>query len=187
MVRAQHLAWLFASPEQALAAGARPLAALRPDEVARPDLLPLLRHDAAELLFCAALLEHEAWSSLPVVRPGDEAALEEAIRELHAVAPRLPGCALASLRSLGIRGRVASEEIWVGAPGWGAATTERCAWQAAHEATVLEVSERWPAEASSHEAREARAVALLRDRARAAGRQQAHARWISAFTVPAPW
>ncbi|MCS6902496.1 MAG: hypothetical protein RMJ98_22695, partial [Myxococcales bacterium] len=49
-LRVQYLAWLFRSPEQALAVGARPLAALRPDEVDRPDLLPLLCHDAAELL-----------------------------------------------------------------------------------------------------------------------------------------
>jgi hypothetical protein len=187
MVRVQHLAWLFSSVEQALAAGDRPLAALRPDEVALPALLPALRNDAAELLFCAALLEHEPWSSLPGVRPEDDAALEEAIHELRAVAPRLEGCVVASLRSLGIRGRVAGEEIWVGAPGWGAATTERCAWQAAHEATVLEVTERWPAGAASHELREALAVELLRSRARAAGQQEAHARWLSSFTLPAAW
>ncbi|MCS6900577.1 MAG: hypothetical protein RMJ98_18710, partial [Myxococcales bacterium] len=92
----------------------------------------------------------------------------------------------ASLRPLGVRGRVAGEEIWVGSPGWGLATTERCAWQAAHEATVLEVVEQCPEAARHHEVREVRAIQLLQSRAQQAGLGEPHARWLSTFTVPLP-
>jgi hypothetical protein len=189
MARAQHLAWLFRSTEEALAAGASPLASLRPEQVARPALLDGLRHDAAELLFCAALLEHDPWSALPSLDLScgtsvHGGSMDRAIRALIPAAPGLAGARVAGLRALGLRGRVAFGEIWVGVPGWGEATEERCAWQAAHEATVQEVERRWPAEASSHEVREAWAVELLRRRAEALGLAEAHGRWLSSFAVP---
>lgn len=184
MATAQLLAWLFDSVEQAQSVAARSLASLRPEEVARPALLPALSVDFSELLFCAALLELDPWSTLPSIQSEYGDSLQKAILALTEVAPRLAGVRLASLRSLGLRGRVAFGEVWVGAPGWGQGTLERCSWQAAHEATVLEVSERWPEEAALHDAREELAIELLRRRAKARGVEAAHARWLSSFAEP---
>jgi len=181
MVEAQALAWLFSSVEQASAASDRSLGELGPGDVEQPGLLPMLQGDASELLFCAALLEREPWASLP---EGDPGALGEVVGALAPVAPRLGGCRLAALRPLGLRGRVSGGEIWVGVPGWGEGTAERCGWQAAHEATVLEVSERCAEAAASHEVREELAVALLARRAAEAGQSEAHARWLAAFAPP---
>jgi hypothetical protein len=185
MVEAQSLAWLFDSVAQASAVAARPLAALSPGDVAQPALLPALRGDAAELLFCAALLEHEPWEELPAA-VDDGASIQEAVTDLRAVAPGLDGVTLAALRPLGLRGRVCGGEVWVGVPGWGEATLERCAWQAAHEATVREVCARCPEVSGSHAAREELAVALLARRSRAAGRHEAHARWSASFAPVTP-
>lgn len=187
MVNLQHLAWLFAGCTRAEAAGQRSLAELLPGDVDRPDLLPLVRTPEGELLFCAALLELPSFERLPPAEH-DPAALEAATLALAPVAPWLRRCRFAWLRALGRRGRVVhgreGGEIWSGVPGWGGATLDHVTWQAAHEATVLEVSERCADHAASHDAREEIAVALLARRARAAGLAGPHGRWCSYYSPP---
>ncbi|MCU0657693.1 MAG: hypothetical protein MUF64_21260 [Polyangiaceae bacterium] len=186
MAQAQGLAWLFDDVEEALAAGHLPLAGLGEEQVARPSLLAGLRSRAAELLFCAALLEEPCWRQLPAPEPAVLRSLRDAIRALERVAPGLRGLACCALRPLGQRGRAVVTEVWVGVPGWGQASIERCAWQAAHEATVLEVEARCTEVRGWHEAREELAVALLSRRARGAGLGDAHGRWLAGFAPPVP-
>ena len=63
-------------------------------------------------------------------------------------------------------------------------SAEHVAWQAAHEATVGEVSRAAPG--LSHDEREQVAVVLLAERAKEAGEQEAHARWLAHFGGNAP-
>jgi hypothetical protein len=136
---------------------------------------------AAEILRCAALLEEEVVAALPAT-PLDVAALRDAIALVLPAAPRLASYRLVAVRSLRLRGRLFGDEIWIGAPSAELALgAEHVAWQAAHEATVGEVALRMRGERAVEHA----AVALLRERAAAAGVAEGHARWF-AHLAPEP-
>lgn len=187
LARIQLVAWLFRDLERASAAAPRALDELGASEVDAPELLPLLRADpAAELLRCAAELEREAFERLPPVEL-DPGALGEALRWTREVAPGLDRGRVACVRSLGVRGRVLGDEIWVGVPseelGVG---VEHLGWQASHEATVREVGDELARRGLSlaERGREALAVVLLARRAERAGRAEAHARWLAVFGSP---
>ena len=181
----QLLGWLFDDVEQARRCAETDLVDLPATAVARPELLgPLCRLGAPlELLRCAAELEADAFSTLPPLEL-DAVAVEVAARGLLAVAPGLARAKIFCLRSLRLRGRVRAEEIFVGCPsgsGLGP-TVDHVVWQAAHEATVVEVGERdsWTVAWSERERRlEVQALELLAERAAAAGMAEAHGRWLA--------
>jgi len=177
---AQLVACLFDTAEEAGAHADRALAELSSAEVRAPEVLaPLSALGAgAELLWCAALLEAPAHARLPMPAV-DARALADALARAAEVAPELARCEVAHVRALRIRGRVLGSAIWVGVPCEELAlTAEHVAWQAAHEATVREVSlER----ALAHDALEEAALARLAERARALGRGAEHARWRACF------
>ncbi len=182
LARLQLLAWLFEDAEHALAVAQRDLTELTGEQVARPRLLSQLplADPLLEALRCAALLECEVMDQLPPVSC-DAAVVGGALAQLSQVAPRLRDLRWRPLRALGWRGRVAFGEIWTGVPaGWsGAPTVAHVAWQAAHEATVIELAERYPQMAEL--ATEQLAVLLLHRRAGTLGLEPAHADWSRAL------
>jgi hypothetical protein len=181
----QLLAWTFASLERAVAAAPRELGELRDGDVDRPELLGMLREhrDATEILRCAAELEREHHARLPPVATSFDAVTEELAR-VGLAAPWLARCPVRLVRALCLRGRVLQREIWVGVPDPVlGVTVEHVSWQAAHEATVAEVSER--GELAEREVEHA-AVVLLAERARRAGLARGHARWLAHFGTNAP-
>jgi hypothetical protein len=190
LARAQLLAWLFGDLERAERVFDRALDELAPEDVDEPTVLAHLRRApasvrrGAELLFCAAALEASHVRSLgPVVVDGEALAL--ATRALALVAPGLRGVSLGVVRALGWRGRALGGSIWVGAPGalGGGPSLEHVAWQAAHEAVVAEV---FCAARAPHADAEHVAIVLLAERARRAGLEVAHARWLSSLRAPPP-
>lgn len=192
LARAQLVAWLFADLDQAVACSSRDLRDLRPEDVARPWLLPALVAEEAgvELLRGAALLEAEMFARLPRV-VGARSRLEPALVAVRPAAPALGVCSVRCVRSLRLRGRVLREDgratIWVGAPGEAPALAAgHAAWQAAHEATVDEVSQAAQAErfALVHEQLEHAAIVLLAGRAARASRSAGHEAWLGRFAAP---
>lgn len=144
--RLQLLAWLFDSIEAAARCSGRALAELGPEDVSRFALLPSLQGigPAAELLFCAALLEVASLQSLPALgysRDELVAALEGEL--IHA--PHLARYTLVRCDSLTVFGRIAGQRIWIGTPNAQLGVSARqVARQAAHEATVGELLRRHP-------------------------------------------
>jgi hypothetical protein len=181
--RLQLIGWLFESTERAVACAEVGLDQLSPCEVDEPELLPTLQcvGPAVEVLRCAALLELEAWSALPKIGP-EHAALRASLDRVSLASPQLERCRVRMVRSLRLRGRVRRREIWVGAPiPQLALSPEHAAWQAAHEATVCEVSEAMAAmdRERSFRCMEKVAVVLLTERAQEAGLEREHARWLA--------
>lgn len=185
LARASLLAWLFRDVGHARAAGARALGELSPNEVSEPVLLaPLRSSPAAELLWCACLLEHEVHARLPALTP-DRSAIERGLRHARAVAPGLGECDVRLVRSLCLRGRVRGDCIWVGVPDAELGVSiEHVLWQASHEATVRELGRR--ALGAAERAVEHAAVVLLAERAERAGRAEEHGRWLAHFGSNAP-
>lgn len=183
LAAAQCLAWLFRSPARAEAAAGRDLADLAPEDVDAPALLPGVRKTgaAAEILRATAELEAPLLAALP--RPAiDLGALGDALARVTGAAPHLAACTVGVLRPLGRRGRVLGREIWVGAT-----SIDHLAWQAAHEATVAEVAAamRSRGETPTHARMEREAIALLEERARAAGLTAPHRAWLGHLVLPA--
>jgi len=177
MARVQLLAWLFDDLEQALACAEHDLMVLEATQVARPELLAPLRALEApvELLRCAALLEEEAMAKLPPVST-DMRALAALFEELAPIAPGLAEHALLPVRALRLRGRVREREIWIGVPSAELGLdAEHVAFIACHEATVHELS----ALGGDERRVETAALALMGERAAAAGLTERHARWLS--------
>ena len=181
LARVQALALLFRDLGSPEALGARPLAALRPAEVLSSRALGALARDpdGAELLWTSALLELPAYRQLPVGCFARQP-LARALARVAIAAPHLKACEIRHARALGKRGRVVDEVVWLGLP----VDPEHCAWQAAHEATVAEVS----ASAGSQEPLterdvEAVAVVLLAERSRRFGLASAHARFCETWGI----
>ncbi len=179
LVAVQLLAWLHETVEAADAVAARELRELEPVDVDAPGLLEvLLRWEATvEVLRCAALLEREVWAFLP--REPDAGGLRLALSSLVPAAPRLEACRVRMVRSLRLRGRVKDDEIWVGMPMVELGlTAEHAAWQAAHEATVREVSVAMARMGrATFDAVERVAVVLMASRANRVGLGDEHAAW----------
>ncbi len=139
----------------------------------------------AELLRCSALLEAEIFERWPL--PDQDAfrrALQAPLSGLWSVAPQLRCLSVYGLRVLGRRGRAFPDGIWVGIPDEPEGpSVNHVTWQAAHEATVLEVSvrartERWQL---GERQVEHLAVVLMERRARAQGMTEGHGAWLSAM------
>jgi hypothetical protein len=176
----QLLAWLHETVEDAEAVADRGLAQLGARDVDAPGLLSaLLRREATvEVLRCAALLEREAWDALPY--GSDAAGMRLALSRVVPAAPGLEACRVRMVRALRLRGRVRGDEIWVGMPMVALGlTTEHAAWQAAHEATVREVSAATTrmGGVAVFDAVERVSVVLLASRARTVGLGGEHAVW----------
>lgn len=183
LARLHLLACLFETPEQALASAAMDLAQLTAQQVAEPRVLAALAEcgPVAEVLRAAAMLEVDAWRSLPDAA-FPETETSDAFDAMRGLAPRLGDFRLCVSRALGLRGRVLAGEIWLGIPGVpGGPTTEHVAWQAAHEACVAEVAERARAVLGEREVEHV-ALVLLSERARGAQRASAHRSWLSTMT-----
>jgi hypothetical protein len=182
LARVQAVAWLFNGEDDASAVAMRDLATLADKDVVDPMALRAARAagPAAEVLRAAAELELPRIAALapPEV---DRVAVSRELAIVARVAPRLSSCRIALARALGLRGRVLGSSIVVGAPGavpgGGCPDAAHAAWQAAHEATVLEVGP------LAFEDAERSAIDLLHRRARDAGLDAAHARWIARFDL----
>ena len=176
LAQGQLLAWLFASSERAARCADRDLAALKPAEVDRPELLHHLSALGApvELLRAAALLEQPSHARLPPPQLDFEK-FSQVLQRMEPLAPLLGGMRVSVSRALRLRGRVVGDEVWVGL----APSVEHMGWQAAHEATVAEVSEQGAT--LGHDALERKAVAQLRERAERAGLGGSHRRWLLLF------
>lgn len=181
---AQLLAWLFETPEEATRASGLELGELPVESVRDAGALVDLARAApiVEVLRTACEIEAEHHAKLPPIEV-DDAALDMALYEAAAASPTLPSYRVAVIRSLRVRGRMRGEEIWVGAPddflGIGA---EHVAWQAAHEATVRELSRHARAlRFSDADEIEHAALFFTTERARAAGMELPHGRWLRHF------
>lgn len=180
LVGAQLVAWLFRTKERARACEGRALAELRAEDVDAPELLASVTSDASELVWCAALLEDEPHARLPPIA-SDDRTVATAVDAMEVIAPELAQCEVAALPALRLRGRVRDAAIWIGAPCEELAlSVDHVAWQAAHEATVREVSHAH-GERLAHDPLEKRALDLLARRAHDAGRNVAHAAWRARF------
>ena len=191
LAEVQLLAWLFRSRERASASALLELRELPAEAVDDAGALAALRgSEPAELLRCAALLELDAFERLP--EPAWEpAAVAEALGRVQPAAPELERCRIEVVRSLGLRGRVRRHHILIGIPEEAlGVTNDHVAWQAAHEATVLELGDRAvglpPGDRPGERDVEHAAVVLLAERAREHGLYLEHARWLAHFGEHAP-
>lgn len=187
LANVQALARLFGSVDRLLEIGARPLSELSPSDVDDAASLAHLQGlgAAGELAFCAMTLELVYFLQLPAPPPAPLELLESLL-ELVPLAPRLSSAKVGCVRSLHLRGRVWGDEIWVGHPGAEVAPSlEHAAWQAAHEATVVEVAAQQP-ELGEREV-EHMALTRLARAAQTRGKQAEHQRWLAAVaTLGAP-
>jgi hypothetical protein len=180
LAAAQLLAFLFADVAQLQRAEACDLALLEEHHMSAPSLRPavLSAGVGAELLRAACELELAAHLTLPPVSL-EIGSFSRAIEAQHAVAPWLRRSAVVPVRSLRLRGRVVRSVIWVGAPeSCDGPSLEHVAWQASHEATVMEVSTHF-AHRLDHDVLEHTAIVLLARRAERAARAHAHRQWLS--------
>jgi len=184
LASAQGLAWVFDSSGACTRAGARELAALERDDVASVDALALTVRAGpiAEVLRAAAELELPLLEALPPIPAEELAVIALALEATLEAAPSLPRFTVSVARPLGLRGRAFGSSIVIGLPGIDCPDAEHAAWQAAHEATVMEVA---ADSRLSFLDLERRALALLRSRARAAGLAEAHGRWLSRLDLRA--
>jgi hypothetical protein len=173
LVRAQMLAWLFRDLERARTCFDRSLEELRDADVDDASIFRFVsKYQPAELLWCAIGLEDEHRAKLP---PISIFGIAEAMAAMRDVAPSMDTFDIGVVRSLRLRGRVRGKEIWIGE-----APLDHTTWQAAHEATVAEVSD----PKLSFVETERRAIALLTERAAKAGRADAHAKWLASVRLP---
>jgi hypothetical protein len=187
LARVQLAARLFDSIEAASRHATIDLTELAQRGIVPADLVRALEPvlDAAELLRAASELEREAILRLPAAS-FDQTALAAALDEKSAIAPVLARSIVAAVRSLRLRGRAFPGEIWVGVPCVELGVSiDHAAWQACHEATVLELRAAAPAE-SGERAIEHGAVVLLAERARSSGKESEHRRWLAHFGQNAP-
>ena len=189
LAAAHALAWAWNDEAQVRAAAGRDLSQLGEADVADAAALATARDvgPGVEVLRAAAELELPL---LAVTRASciDVVALEAELTEVRAAAPELARARVALARPLARRGRAWRGSILVGAPGVAGAQVAHVAWQAAHEATVLEVarSASWLArQARGFEAVERTALGLLRSRARRVGLADEHGRWFATLDLGA--
>jgi hypothetical protein len=182
----QGLAWLFSSLEQEERHHDHELVALDGGGVADSTLLEELRAlgPEVEVLRCGAELEAEAHARLPPITT-DTAALAKALDHVGRAAPALVTFRIGLVRSLRLRGRVRANEIWVGAPSEEPGPElAHAAWQAAHEATVSELTQTRAADTRDDRPLERAALVLLAERAARAGLRSEHGTWFAHFGLP---
>jgi hypothetical protein len=191
LIAVQRLAWLHESIEESAGCESRSLSELTPRDVTRPALLAALQREpseALELLRRAVALERPEHARLPpaALAANAQGELLRTVNELCSIAPRLSRARIVYVRSLGRRGRVWGDEIWLGVPGSeNGPTPELAAWQAAHEATVVEVQEVAEQVApGTHELQlESVALQLLAARAVSAELSARHKAWFSSTST----
>lgn len=192
----QILAWVFDDAVPATAVSDRELAALGAVDVADPTALrACVRAGAsAEILRAAAELELPRLANV-AADDGLASADPSLIAALSRVSPAAPALAdfrVATVRALGLRGRVFGERILVGAPTmlrdlWQIeAPHAHVAWQAAHEATVAAVARDLRARRRDDDANdwatvERLAIARLSEGAAREGLASEHAQWLARF------
>jgi hypothetical protein len=189
--RAQLVTELFGSTAEAVASAQTDLADLsQPHQTAvLATLAPISR--GVELLRCAALLEAPIVETLPSDGV-DLNELRSALERVHPASPTLPGYTIVPIRPLRLRGRLVGDQIWTGAPSDRLElTAAHVAWQAAHEASVGEVSRAVRSAPSpsplSERDIEHVAVVLMAERARDHGLQALHLQWLGHFgAAPTP-
>lgn len=193
LAEVQLLAWLFESTERTAAVAELRLEELRPSQVDAPEVLGQLvqsRHRAAiEVLRAAAELEADTFASLPKARR-DDTAIARAFGRVSAAAPWMSVCRIEHVRPLRLRGRVRERRVWIGLPcAELGPSAEHAAWQAAHEATVTEISERARASGLriAYLPLEQSALFVLRERAARAGLSEPHGRWLEHFSALPPF
>jgi len=178
-IRDQRYARVFVEPEAARAWTTTQLESLPEDALDRVDqrdaMLP--SDPRLEVLRCAVALELEPWRRLPP--PSLPVDLATELASWVALAPRLEVLPLRALRSLGARGRLWNDAIWIGIPDDVRTSREEVGWQAAHEATLAEVSE----VVAGDDAAERLSVALLAARVstRAPTRTESHRHWVARY------
>lgn len=138
---------------------------------------------AAELLRCAALLEASAFLRWPLPDIVElQAGVSQLLPQYWSIAPLLRTLPVHHLRVLGQRGRAWPDQIWIGIPDINEGPSlSSILWQAAHEATVLEVAARArqaPFQLSER-AVEQIAVALMARRAKTCTSASGHDKWLS--------
>lgn len=184
LARLQAIAWLFDTEEQCARARDRDLEELTGRDVASVEALAVVQSLGAIAEVLRAASEIELLRIEPALSAEDrqpiDAAIGEALSRVLVAAPSLLGFHIGLVPALGLRGRVLGRSIFVGSPPIADATPEACAWQAAHEATVSEVSS-----TGSFIEVERRAIGLGRSRARRAGLVDSHARWLSGLDLRA--
>lgn len=185
LAEVQLLAFLFESVARAERVADRALAELAPEDVDDPRLLSALMASPAlpvvEVLRAAAELAREAYEDLRAPRA---LSMDQALMRVAEAAPHLSRCRLEQVRPLRLRGRAIGRRVWVGLPcATLGPSAEHVAHQAAHEATVVEVAERARALGLVPAFLPLEQCALLafRERARAAGLGDEHARWLAHF------
>lgn len=184
LIAVQALAWLFASVEDAARTAVQDMSTLAPVVVEDGTLLSsLVAHGpVVEVLRIACELERPVHAALPRVSIDDDA-LARALERVEPAAPGLADCEIALVRSLRLRGRVRGREIWVGAPDPDlGVSVSHAAWQAAHEASVRELSLFVDASSpATVEEIEHAALVLLATRAADTGLAEPHANWLAAL------
>lgn len=182
LARLSWIAVLFSDLSQAFAAAEIELGSLSRADVASPSALHAVAQDpASEVVRCAAYLEAPHWSSLPAPTV-NLASLRAQLRDLVPTAPLLSRLRVYCSPALRLRGRAFDDRIWVGCPGPELGVDlEHVAYQAAHEATVVEIQRLCAdrGEGIDFAPLEHAALLLLATRARAAGREAAHRKWLS--------
>ncbi len=182
LARVQLLAWLFDGADES-----EPFDALELFDFTDPaqdlKVLAHLRQIPAqeiELLRCAVALERQHWEKLPPVAAAPPAEFHAQLRSLNTWVPGLSHVHVTCARSLGYRGRAFRNSVIVGTPRascnepWCPDTTHALL-QAAHEATVLEVSR---AGSLSFFDQEHAALTVLRARVAQSPWKEAHSRWL---------
>lgn len=173
----QALAWVFRSAESVQNAADRELReATVDDETARA--VAVGAGPIAEVLRAAAELEMPALAATPQ-SDFDVTRIAGELETVSAAAPILAECTISLVPALGLRGRVLDRHLFVGMPGMAGAEVEHIQWQAAHEATVQEVSMSDAGKSLPFLELERRAIGLLRSRARRAGLGVEHGRWLA--------
>jgi hypothetical protein len=182
LARAQALAWVFPDPDAARAHAAEDLDAIAGGVDERALATCLTAGPAVEVLRAAAELELDGLAALGVP-DFDREAFAMALDDVGRAAPLLARCRVEHVRSLPRRGRALDgSSIFVGVPGIAGAEIDHVAWQAAHEATVLECVR---AKESGFGELEKRAIDLLGLRARDVGLGARHARWLATLDLSA--
>lgn len=202
----QALAWVFDSPDQCRRASDRELGELGADDVASADALSIALSTGpiAEVVRAAAELELPLLAGLvgSAAARVDLRAVRRALDVVSAAAPSLRDSAVSLALPLGLRGRAFARSIVAGVPGIACPDVEHVAWQAAHEATVVDLNERersrladvprggrarrgLEAAPAAHLDGERRAIARLEARARLCGLGDAHARWLARLDLDA--
>lgn len=183
LAKAQVLAWLFLDLDQSARVASSEIHELDPGQVASPAALRAICNLGfrVECLRAAAELEAEHYRKLPMPHVPSPR-LEKGFSQLAVVAPRLGDTQVSVSRALCRRGRIFEGTIVVGCPDEQLGVSEHhVIWQAAHEATVLEVEQPAVEAGLDERAIEAAALVLMTERATRANLAEEHGLWLAHF------